>query len=438
MPHRILITTGLVITSWAAAAQDVDPFANVNFDELFNNSFDDAYISAGNPSGTHHFRLQLSQQLSGHVNRHGTRPHGVETNRTGLNVRYQNPFAAGWLLQGSAQARLWLKGDYEYNSHDRGDGELRLNELFVQRSGARHSFSFGRQTVVWGETVGNSVLDVINTTEFRDLSTIDLEDARLNQWLLVWDMFSEHGNWSSFVNLYPEFDPLPVTGSPFYPQPQQIAGTPLRLASYHRSRTLFEAGTRWARSFYGSDIAVMAAWLYENPLRYTFPDEPRINDYGLIGASANRAIGRLLLTLDLAFSHGVLSETFNTTALPGFIKRNRIAASAGFEYGITPTQQLSLSVSAMQDQGADMDTRGNILLRYSNALRNDELVLSTTLQSRLGGEATLLYLGADWRVYDNLELELQLVTTHANTRTPLYFLDEDVRAGITIKWNLQD
>ncbi len=452
--HRGLVSAMLAIASCAAAAQDVDPFANVNFDELFNNSFDDAHLSASSPSAPGHFRFQLSQQLSGHINRHDTRHHGLETNRTGLNVRYQNPFASGWLLQGSAQARLWAKGDYEYNSHDRGDGELRLNELFIQRSGARHSFSFGRQTVVWGETVGNSVLDVINTTEFRDLSIIDIEDARLNQWLLVWDLFGEHGNWSSFLNLYPEFDPLPVSGSPLYPQPQQILGTPLRLSSYDRDKALFEVGTRWSRSFTGSDISFMAAWLYENPLRFTLPQfagtplrpQSHINDHGLLGFSANRALGRLLLTLDLAFSHGVLSETVNTMALPGvgnlpvpgFTKRNRMAASGGFEYGISPTQQISLSVSAQHDQGADMDARGNLLMRYSNNLRNNELTLSATLQTQLDGDARVLFLGAEWRISDNWELESQLVMTQTRAHTPLYFLDEDVRADVTVKWNFQD
>ena len=63
-----------------------------------------------------------------------------------------------------------------------------------------HSVKFGRQTVVWGETIGNSVLDVINHTEFRDFSIIDIEDARLNQWMLVWDIFQEQSSWSSFIN----------------------------------------------------------------------------------------------------------------------------------------------------------------------------------------------------------------------------------------------
>lgn len=125
----------------------------------------------------------------------------MENNRLGLNVRYQNPFACGWLLQGSAQVRAYLPGDYEYNNPARNDWETRLNELFIQRSGERHSLSFGRQSLVWGETLGISVLDVINTTEYRDLTVIDIEDARLNQWLMVRDFFGQYGQWSTFVNL---------------------------------------------------------------------------------------------------------------------------------------------------------------------------------------------------------------------------------------------
>jgi len=436
-------------------AQEDDPFSNVNFDDLFGTQFESEALFSDSSSTPRHFRFQFSQQLSGHLNRHridapdgssGQRSHGVETARVGVNVRYQNPFAAGWLLQGSAQARVWLPGDYEYSSPGRDDADWRLNELFLQRSGSRHSFSFGRQTIVWGETVGNSVLDVINITEYRDLSIIDIEDARLNQWLLVWDAFSERGNWSSFVNLYPEFDPVPVTGSPLYPQARQLSGLPLRLGYHHRSQPLFEAGTRWSRSYTGSDIAVMAAWLYENRLRYVLPSpllvtgadlrlQSQINDHGLLGISANRALGRLLLTLDVAYSHGILSESASAIPVPGFVRRNRWAVSTGMEYGLSPTQQLSLSVAVQQDHGAVGTTIGNVLMRYSNTLRNDELMLSATLQSQLDAAAVLLFLGADWRLSDNWELSSQLVLTRAEAQNQLYFLDQDVRAGLTLTWS---
>jgi hypothetical protein len=465
---------------------------DAQFDAVFDDSaaFDDSAIfddsglfgDSSARSGPRHFRFRLSHQLSGHLNRHSTdtpfatreqRTRGIENQRLDMNIRYQNPFASGWLLQGSAQIRAWLPGDYEYNNPERDDADWRISELYVQRSAERHSVSFGRQTIVWGETLGNSVLDVINTTEYRDLSIIDIEDARLNQWLLVWDMFGEQNNWSSFINLYPEFDPTPVTGSPLFPQSPVVNGQRLRLGYHHRSKSLFEAGTRWNRSFAGSDIAVMAARLYENPLRYSLAlpgmamaasELPAlavpcggisggmgggvsavstINDYNLLGVSANRALGRLLLTLDVAFSQGVLTDSVNNLELPGggsmpvpgFERRNRLGVSAGLEYGISPTQQISLSASAQQDHGTDQDARGNMLMRYSNNLRNDDLVLSATVQSQLDGEAVLMFLGADYRLNDEWEVNGQLVLTRVSTQSPLYFLDEDVRAGITVIWN---
>lgn len=463
----LLLGAGLT-SAIEAQAQDFPDNISLDggFDTLFDAQFDDSDLFGdGNSSSVpRHFRFRLSHQLSGHLNRHSTitpsgtqeqRSRGIENQRLGMNIRYQNPFASGWLLQGSAQIRAWLPGDYEYNNPERDDAEWRINELYVQRSGERHSFSFGRQTIVWGETLGNSVLDVINTTEYRDLSIIDIEDARLNQWLLVWDMFGERGNWSSFINLYPEFDPTPITGSPLFPKAPEMGGQTLRLGYHHRDKSLFEVGTRWNRSFSGSDIAVMAARLYENPLRYTLvlpgimpgstelATQSTINDYGLLGLSANRAIGRLLLTLDVAFSQGILSDQVNNLELPGggslpvpgFERRNRLGVSAGLEYGISPTQQISLSASAQQDRGPDQQTRGNMLMRYSNNLRNDDLVLSATVQSQLDGEAVLMFLGADYRLNDDWELSSQLVLTRTNTQSPLYFLDEDVRAGVTVTWN---
>ena len=281
-------------------------------DDLFTDAFD-IIEDIDSSSWRDGLTIRLSQQISGQVNHHLVEPlpgyllskHGdLENNRFGINLRYQNAFALGWLLQGSWQARAYWPGDYEYTANnDNLDAEYRVNELFVQRSLDQQSLKLGRQTVVWGETVGNSVLDVINHTEYRDFGTIDIEDARLNQWMLVWDVFKDSGNWSSFINLYPEFNPQPVVGSPFY------VPLPYELNDYIRSdKTLFEVGTQWSKSFEGSDIALMAAYLYENQLRYPQANPQPIdfvalaNDFVLLGLSANRAIGKLLLSADIALS----------------------------------------------------------------------------------------------------------------------------------------
>ncbi|MEQ8955472.1 MAG: DUF1302 family protein, partial [Gammaproteobacteria bacterium] len=201
---QAIIIAGLCFPSFLLNAQPddqpaLDDVTDFDIDFGFEEDlFNDPFAGSEEPatSWLDGFTVRLSQQLFGQINNHNValapgfsfpRDAEVENNRFGINVRYQNNFAAGWLLQASAQSRVYWKEDYEYRANgDRIETESRVNEFFVQRSFGQHSLKFGRQTVVWGETVGNSVLDIINISEFRDFTIIDIEDARLNQWMLVW------------------------------------------------------------------------------------------------------------------------------------------------------------------------------------------------------------------------------------------------------------
>ena len=429
-------------------------------DDLFTDAFD-IIEDIDSSSWRDGLTIRLSQQISGQVNHHLVEPlpgyllskHGdLENNRFGINLRYQNAFALGWLLQGSWQARAYWPGDYEYTANnDNLDAEYRVNELFVQRSLDQQSLKLGRQTVVWGETVGNSVLDVINHTEYRDFGTIDIEDARLNQWMLVWDVFKDSGNWSSFINLYPEFNPQPVVGSPFY------VPLPYELNDYIRSdKTLFEVGTQWSKSFEGSDIALMAAYLYENQLRYPQANPQPIdfvaltNDFVLLGLSANRAIGKLLLSADIALSHGLLLDESTLSGGGGFglasdIKKDQIALSLGFEYGISNLQSLSVSIQAKrmlderdgladEQQLINKGVYGSWLVRYSNQVMNDNLGLSATLQGDLEGDTGLLFLGADYSVNDRWQVAGQIISIISKKNSLLAIFDQDLRLGLIVTY----
>ena len=462
-------TTLLVALHPATAQDDVLVFDNdVQFegdftfdDDLFGAAFDED-SSANTSSWLDNFTIKISQQFSGQVNNHGVdiapgfslpREADLETNRLGANIRYQNAFAPGWLLQASGQIRSYWKDDYEYEAGgDKIDTEYRVNELFLQRSLGQHSLKFGRQTVVWGETVGNSVLDVINTTEFRDFNIIDIEDARLNQTMLVWDYFGENSNISSFVNIYPEFNPAAVRGSPFFFEPQ------FNLTDYDRdSSMLFEAGTQWRRSFEGSDISFMAAYLYENQLRYEDPANligdavAETNDFFLLGFSANRAIGKLLLNFDLAYSHDVLADSFSfpgtaSLANPVDLKKDQIGTSMGFEYAISNEQSVSLGIQAQmlldEDEGLlpgqsliNDGVFGSWLVRYSNTLMNSDLVISSTLQGDLAANSLLALVGADYTINDNWAVGGQIISITSNDESPLLFFAEDVRLSATITYS---
>ena len=458
----------LLLTHPLASAQDeplvldddVTFAADFGFEEDLFGAFDDESASAS-PSWLEHFTIRVSQQLSGQVNSHSVslapgfvipRDAETETNRFGVNVRYQNPFAPGWLLQASGHARVYWKEDYEYRANDdQIDTEFRINEFFLQRSSGQHSVKFGRQTVVWGETVGNSVLDIINTSEFRDLTIIDIEDARLNQWMVVWDYFGEDSSFSTFVNLYPEFNPPAVRGSPFFFEPA------FNLTDYDRDgEKLFEIGTQWRKSFEGSDISFMAAYLYENQLRYEDPASGlkdaigHKNDFLLLGFSVNRAIGKLLLNFDLAFKQDVLADSFDfpgtgNLASPLDLKKDQIGTSFGFEYAISNDQSISVGVQAQRllDENAGLQpdqslinegVYGSWLLRYSNSLMNGDLVLSSTAQGDLEADSLLVLFGVDYTLNDFWSVNGQIISITANKASPLVFFDEDLRVGATITY----
>ena len=440
---------------------DVQLGIDFNFDDsaIFANAFDESITNTD--SWLDDFTVKISQQFFGQVNNHQieiapdfsiSKPAELENNRLGLNVRYQNPFAAGWLLQASGHARAYWVEDYEYKANDdRVDTEYRINEFFLQRSFDQYSIKIGRQTVVWGETEGNSVLDVINTTEFRDLTVIDIEDARLNQWMVVLDYYGEDSNISSFLNLYPEFNPAPVRGSPFFFEPTY------NLTDYDRDKPLFEVGTQWRKTFERSDIAFMAAYLYENQLRYEDPVSgvgdsiAKKNDFLMLGFSANRAIGKLLLKFDLAFNKGVQANTFIipgsgsiSTALD--IEKDEIGTSFGFEYGIDNDQNVSVGILARKLLDANDDLLpgqevyndgffGNWLLRYSNNLRNGDLIISLTMQGDIEADSLLASLDFNYIINDNWAVLGQLTSIMADDVSPLLPFDEDVRLGATITYS---
>ena len=306
--------------------------------------------------------------------------------------------------------------------------------------------------MVWGETVGNSVLDVINHIEFRDMTIIDIEDARLNQWMVVWDYFGEDSNWSSFINLYPEFNPAPVRGSPFFFEPQ------FNLTDYKRDGdAIFEVGTQWRKSFDLSDISFMAAYLYENQLRYEDPINnigdalAKKNDFILLGFSANRAIGRFLLNFDLAFSHNVLADNFNlpgisSLASPLDLEKDQIGTSFGFEWAPDNDQSLSLGIQAQkvldEDKGllpgqqlVNEGVFGSWLVRYSNIFLNNDLTLASTLQGDLEGDSLLAMLSVNYTIDDNWTVEAQVISINSNSNSPLIFFDEDLRIGTTISYS---
>ena len=126
-------------------------------------------------------------------------------------------------------------------------------------------------------------------------------------------------------------------------------------------------------------------------------------------------------------------------------KKDQIALSLGFEYGISNLQSLSVSIQgkrmlnernglADEQQLINKGVYGNWLVRYSNQVMNNNLGLSVTMQGDLEGDAGLLFLGADYSVNDHWEVAGQIISISSKKNTPLAIFDQDLRVGLIVTY----
>ena len=119
-----------------------DPGIDFGFDEdIFSGAFEQESDKSPTAKWFEDFTIRISQSTSGQANNHAIDlgPFGsfpkeadLETNRLQFNIRYQNAFAPGWVLQGSMWYRVYWNQDYEYVSNgDAVETEGQLNDLFI-------------------------------------------------------------------------------------------------------------------------------------------------------------------------------------------------------------------------------------------------------------------------------------------------------------------
>jgi hypothetical protein len=277
----------------------------------------------------------------------------------------------------------------------------------------------------------------------------------MNQPMLVWeyfgDKFGERSRLSTFLTLYPEYNPPLMRGSPFYTEPA------FHIADYKRTGNLdFEGGVRWSRSFEGSDIAVMAARLIENQLAYSAPANPlddavsENNSFSLLGFSANRAFGKLLLNVDLAYTRGVRINNINLPAGVGsgnsLQRRDQLGTSIGLEYAIDSEQNLAFSTQILQplnldaqnaeeSSAQDADRTGIWLLRYSNSLLNGDLALALTAQGDLDAQFAILQASAERTLSDRWSAAVKLTLLEGVDTSPISLFEGDIRLGLTLSYS---
>lgn len=395
------------------------------------------------------FVFTLSHQLLGQINSHNIdigdnvqfrKDKTLENNRTKLSLKVRDELAKNWYFQASWQGEMYFKGD-QIHDDSSNTATTRINEFFVQRSFKNSSLKLGRQTITWGKTLGNSVLDIINPIEFVDFSILDIEDIRLNQSMMRFDMYSLDSSLSFFLNLDPQFDPLPPIGSVFYT-------ASLELFKQHKvDETLYEVGLNISKDFQNSSLSLIAARLIDNQRRYDFSADfsPVHRYFNLYGINGEKSYKDFLFTIDFAYSQNKFE---NSIGLQGLIlnplmidaKSDYLGTSLGLEYG-SATNNYSVSISVEKEISSSTDINierdksfGTWLMQYSRTFLSETLNGSVSMQGDIDNQYLISSATGEYRITDDISLTTQIIVVKGRLSSPLSFFDNDIRISSSVTW----
>jgi hypothetical protein len=274
---------------------------------------------------------------------------GLINNRSWFRVEYSKFFLDSLFVQVDTKVNGYWHNDHRARAEDRSSlFESNTQEAFLQYSGAggESSLKVGVQRLIWGESEGGAITDVVSPRNFSELFVIPLEESRVGQFMVNLDRFSARGDWSFFWVPKPKFNKYSKPGTAYYIDPFN------GLADYHDvpyEKSRDEYGMRWRKTFGKSDISFMAASLMDNDdvVRLDSVDAngrlsiARLKQrFSLAGMTFNYAAGEALFKGELAWKS---PRMFNDSAFQ-LLKRDVIDSALGVTYSVGQSNTVGLEL----------------------------------------------------------------------------------------------
>jgi len=274
--------------------------------------------------------------------------HGLVNNRSSIRLEYSKFFLESFFAQFDTKLNAYWSNDHRAEAKDKKvQTETITPEAFLQYSEPNGSTSIklGVQRMIWGESEGGAITDVVSPRNSSEMFLTRLEESRIGQFMLNVDQFSSSGDWSFFFIPNPKFNKYPKEGTAYYSDP--FAGNAYIQTANDPSE--HEYGLRWKRYFGRSDISLMAASLMDNDYLYRLD---AINPTGkmmisrlkqrfrLAGGTFNYAEGKFLIKGEVAFKS---PKGFNDAAYQ-IIKKDVIDFSLGLTYSLGKADTIGLEL----------------------------------------------------------------------------------------------
>jgi len=343
-------------------------------------------------------------------------PAGMINNRSSFRLEYSTFFLDQFYIQFDAKLNAFWEDDHRAEAEEKDVLlETSSREAFVQASFAETSIRVGTQVMIWGESDGGAITDVISPRNYSELFFISLEESRIGQPMVALDQFSSIGQWSVFYVPDPEFNTYPEEGTAYAVDPFE------GMAEYRDEEgdeSLDEFGVRWKKTFGKSDVSIMAASLMDNDYAYRMDGftgsgqyviSKTRQRYSMLGTAFNYVTGSFLLKGEIARKS---PRVFNDASYQ-LIERDVLDVALGLEYSQGGTYSLGLELvnNHVDDWSDDLlgvpeDARSLVLV-WNQTFLNEDLSLNWMTQATVPYAAYIHSLTSSYKWNDGVTIYLE-------------------------------
>jgi len=366
-------------------------------------------------------------------------PRKVVTNRLALQMKWEQLFGESYYFLLDGKTTLFTGNDHQSEADDE-DYEIRtrLREGYIQASFGRLNMKVGKQIVVWGESEGAVVTDVVSPRDLSEFFFTTLEESRIGQTMVSVNLFSWASQWTLLINPDPRTVEEPDRRTEYY---LELWDTDLfEVIEEEPDETDTELSFRWKRTFGKSDVSIMLAHLTENQPVFRFTGLTStdkfmlIKEYGslkMAGVTANLSRGKFLWKCELAYKS---DRSFQSLSLAGNIdpaEKDTIDAALGLEYNANGAYFVLLEASnqLIRDWSDDIQgtrrNQSNLYGSWSKLFIYDTLTLGYSFYYQIQDRDSFHKVNLSYGFTDNFMGSLEY--------GHLYVRDKD-----SLLWNFRD
>jgi hypothetical protein len=352
-----------------------------------------------------------------------TRPDGIKSNRTSLRLEYSRSIGPHFFVQLDTKQTLFWGDDHRAKAQEKKmTTENFTREAFCQASFADTSIKAGVQILIWGESEGGAITDVISPRDYSEAFFISLEASRIGQPMILIDQFTPLGDVSAFFIPDPEFNDYPEDNTAYH---YDEFIDPVRYRDESSGTPDYEFGGRWKKTFGQSDVALMAASLIENDYIHRLNEidtdgamilTKKKERFTLAGLTFNHVRGNFLYKGEIGMK---FPQHFNNADLQ-VEKTDVLDAAIGLEYSPGGAYTLGLELVNRHVMDWDSDLAGvhenatSVVLLWEKDFLNEIFSLSWLSIYTTPDEGYLHTLRTTYKWSDHLCLKFEAFYPHVS------------------------